>query len=109
MWVDASFAVHPDMKSHTGGMMTPGKGAVGSQLVGVDDVMPQLLWTRHFLAAQIYSTAETVICQDNHSAMLRAKTEERQVGSAPAISDIFLSPIALKKRKSGWNTVPLEN
>jgi hypothetical protein len=26
-WVDASFAVHPDMKSHTGGMMSLGKGA----------------------------------------------------------------------------------
>ena len=26
-WVDASFAVHPDMRSHTGGMMTIGKGA----------------------------------------------------------------------------------
>jgi hypothetical protein len=26
-WVDASFAVHPDMKSHTGGVMSLGKGA----------------------------------------------------------------------------------
>jgi len=25
-WVDASFAVHPDMMSHTGGAMTLGKG-----------------------------------------------------------------------------------
>ncbi len=24
-WADASFAVHQDMKSHTGGMMTLGK------------------------------------------------------------------------------------
>jgi hypothetical protein len=27
-WVDASFAVHADMKSHTGGVMSLGKGAV---------------------------------------------------------------------------------
>jgi hypothetical protein len=27
-WVDTSFAVHPDMKSHTGGAMTLGKEAV---------------------------------------------------------------------------------
>jgi hypothetical protein len=27
-WVDASFAVHPDMKSHTGGAMSVGKGVV---------------------------------------------------------------------------------
>jgi len=26
--VDASFAIHHDMKSHTGGLMTLGKGAV---------------------------------------------------------------------------------
>ena len=59
-WVDASFAVHPDMKSHTGGTMTLGKGMIYSastqqklntksltegELVGVNDVMPQVLWT----------------------------------------------------------------
>ena len=27
-YVDVSFAVHPDMKSHTGGAMTLGKGVV---------------------------------------------------------------------------------
>ena len=29
-WADASFAVHKDMKSHTGGVMSMGKGAVQS-------------------------------------------------------------------------------
>ena len=29
-WVDASYAVHPDMKSHTGGTMSLGKGAIYS-------------------------------------------------------------------------------
>ena len=66
-WVDASFAVHPDMKSHTGGLMTMGKGAVygtstrqkintksstEGELVPVNDVLPQILWTCHFLEAQ---------------------------------------------------------
>ena len=27
-WIDASFAVHSDMKSHTGGTMTLGKGMI---------------------------------------------------------------------------------
>ena len=31
-WVDASFAVHEDMRSHTGGTMTLGKGSVYSAL-----------------------------------------------------------------------------
>jgi len=28
-YVDAAFAVHPDMKSHTGAVFTLGKGAIG--------------------------------------------------------------------------------
>jgi precorrin-2 methylase len=27
-WIDAAFAVHPDLKSHTGGAMSLGKGVV---------------------------------------------------------------------------------
>jgi hypothetical protein len=27
-WIDSSFAVHDDMKSHTGGTMSMGKGSV---------------------------------------------------------------------------------
>jgi hypothetical protein len=85
MWVDASFAVHPDMKSHTGATMSMGKGSVYSsstrqklntkssteaELVGVDDRMPQILWTRYFLEAQGYEVRENKIYQDNQSAML---------------------------------------
>jgi hypothetical protein len=59
-WVDASYGVHPDMKSHTGAKMSMGKGSIYSrstrqklntkssteaELVGVDGVMPQVLWT----------------------------------------------------------------
>jgi hypothetical protein len=32
-WVDASFSVHHDMKSHTGGTMSLGKGSVYSTSV----------------------------------------------------------------------------
>ena len=66
-YVDASFAVHPDFRSQTGGTMTFGKGAVQSlskkqklntrssteaELVGADDVATQILWTKHFMEAQ---------------------------------------------------------
>jgi hypothetical protein len=83
--VDASFAVHPDMKGHTGGTMTLGKGAVystsnkqklvgrsstDSEVIGVYDVMPQLLWTAYFLKAQGVKVDDSVLYQDNMSAIL---------------------------------------
>ena len=65
--VDASFAVHPDMRSHTGAVMTLGQGAVigistkqkintksstEAELVGVDDTMALNLWCYYFLQWQ---------------------------------------------------------
>ena len=63
-WGDASFAVHPDMKSHTGGTMSLGKGSVidicrkqkfntrsstKTELAGVDDCIGKMIWAKHFL------------------------------------------------------------
>jgi hypothetical protein len=94
-WVDASFAVHPDMKSHTGGMMSLGKGAADgtstrqklntkssteAELVGVNDVMPQILWTRYFLEAQGYGVEDSLVYQDNQSAILLEKNGRASSG-----------------------------
>ena len=83
-WVDASFGVHPDLRSHTGGTMSIGRGSVYSisrkqklntrssteaELVGVDDAMPLVLWTRLFLTHQGLAPSDNVIYQDNQSAM----------------------------------------
>jgi hypothetical protein len=66
-WVDASYAVHPDMMSHIGGAMSLVRGVIygtlkrhklntksstESELVAVDDVMTQVLWTLYFIEAQ---------------------------------------------------------
>ena len=94
-WVDASFAVHPDMKSHTGGSMSMGKGTIygtstrqklntksstEGELVGVNDVMPQILWTRYFLEAQGYGVEDSIIYQDNQSAILLEKNGKASSG-----------------------------
>ena len=57
------YAVHPDMRSHSGIIMTLGKGAtytastkqkintkssMEAELVAIDDSMAPVLWTRHF-------------------------------------------------------------
>ena len=87
-WVDSSYAVHPDMKSHTGVLMSIGKGctytasnkqklntksSTEAELVAVDDAMGQVLWTRHFLAAQGIPVPATTIYQDNKSTILLAE------------------------------------
>jgi hypothetical protein len=66
-YVDASFAVHPDFKSHTSTMMTLGKGAMQSivrkqklnvqsstegKLVAVHDAATMILWRKLFLEAK---------------------------------------------------------
>jgi hypothetical protein len=94
-WVDASFAVHPDMKSHTGATASMGKGAVYStstrqkinakssteaELVAVTDVMPMVLWTRYFLNAQGYKVNDSKIFQDNMSSMLLEKNGRASSG-----------------------------
>ena len=91
-WVDASYGMHPDMKSHTGGTMSMGKGSVYSssirqklntrssteaELVGVNDMMAMILWTRHFLECQGYDVTDNILYQDNESAMLLEKNGQR--------------------------------
>eukprot|EP00934_Nitzschia_sp_Nitz4_P000074 Nitzschia sp. Nitz4//scaffold495_size4786//1166//4435//NITZ4_009233-RA/size4786-processed-gene-0.0-mRNA-1//-1//CDS//3329553072//74//frame0 len=88
-WVDAAYAVHNDMKGHTGGTMSLGGGSVystsnkqrmvsrsstESEVIGVYDVLPQIQWTKRFLEAQGMSIQQdTVLYQDNTSAMLLEK------------------------------------
>ena len=87
-WVDGAFATHPDMRSHTGGMLSLGKGTIygtvtrynlntrssmEAELVGVDNCMPQILWTPYLLEAQGYNIQDSVVYQDNQSVMLLAK------------------------------------
>ena len=90
MWyVNASFAVHPNMRSHTGGGLTLGRGfpivsspkqklntrsSTESKLVGVDNMMPIIIWSCYFLMAQGYGVTQNLLLQDNKSSMLLEKT-----------------------------------
>ena len=83
--VDASFAVHPDFRSHTGGVMTFGRGAIQTisrkqrlntrssteaELVGADDAATKILWTKLFMEKQGYGITSNILFQDNQSAIL---------------------------------------
>jgi hypothetical protein len=95
LWsVDASFAIHKDMRSHTGAVLTLGQGALMSmsikqkintkssteaELVGVDDAMNFVEWIQLFVEQQVKSINEdsvlkkigsdVVIQQDNTSTI----------------------------------------
>ena len=84
-YVDASFAVHPDFRSHTGGVMTMGEGGMQilskkqklnsrssteAELIGVDDSATQILWTKLFVEAQGYPVEDNLLYQDNKSSIL---------------------------------------
>ena len=84
-WIDGAFATHRDMCSHTGGVMSLGKGIIygtstrpklntrsstEAKLVVVDDCMSQVLWTRYFLDAQGYNINNCIVYQDNKRAIL---------------------------------------
>jgi hypothetical protein len=96
-YVDASFAVHPDFKSHTGAMMTLGKGTMQSiarkqkmnvqssregELVAVDNAATMILWTKLFLEAQGYNVDKNIyiVYQDNKSPILLETNGKKSSG-----------------------------
>ena len=84
-WIDASYAVHPNMRGHTGATMSMGNGSVfsgswkqkmvtitstESEVIAIYDVLPQILWTKKFLEDQGVTIKDPVLYQDNMSSML---------------------------------------
>ncbi len=56
------------------------RSSTESELVGVDDCMSSILWTRHFLEAQGYKVKENIVYQDNQSAILLEKNGKASSG-----------------------------
>ena len=86
--MDASFAVHPNVRGQSGGGLSMGRGfpivsstkqklntrsSTETEVVGADDFMPAICWTRHFVLAQGHDVADNILHQDNESAMLLEK------------------------------------
>ena len=84
MWVDASYATHPNMRSHSGGAMSFGTGilhgkstkqklntksSTEAELVAVSDYIPYHIWMIIFLTQQGYEIENKVLYQDNQSAI----------------------------------------
>ena len=82
--LDAAFAVHKDFKSHTGAVMSLGKGSIQSvstkqktnsrssteaELISMDDIVSKVIWTKLFLDAQGYKIKQNIVFRDNTSTM----------------------------------------
>ena len=95
MVIDASFTVHPDMRSLTGVTMSLGHGcpysstnkqkiniksSTEAELVGVDDRLPMVIWTRNFLEAQGITVNDNVVYQDNMSTILLERNSRSSSG-----------------------------
>ena len=83
-YIDSAFAVHKDMKSHTGSILTLGGGVITSdstkqkpnarsstesEMIAADDMLAKVLWTKRFIEAQGHKVKANVIYRDNTSAM----------------------------------------
>jgi hypothetical protein len=87
-WVDASFAVHPNMRGHSGGGLSLGqvfpivssttqklntRSSTETEIVGANNFMPAICWNRYFTKAQGYGVKDNVLFQDNNSSILLEK------------------------------------
>ena len=95
-WIDASYVVHADMRSHTGANIIMGKGTLyarstkqklnmksstEAELVGASNVCPRALWTAYFIIEpQGYKIKDNDLYQDNMSAMQMEKNRRKSVG-----------------------------
>ena len=94
-WIDASYTVHRDMRGHTGGIISMGKGVMvhnctkqklntksstKSEVVGVSDFLPYTIWASYFLKAQGYKLYRYIFYQDNTSAIKILKNGKASCG-----------------------------
>jgi hypothetical protein len=83
-FIDASYGIHGDFKSHSGMVITLGKGPIDvastkqkintkssseAELIALSDKASQVIWHREFLIAQGYPPSPATIYQDNTSTI----------------------------------------
>jgi hypothetical protein len=82
--LDVAFGVHNDYKSHTGTIMTLGKGcfqcistkqkvnlrsSTEAELISMDDIVSKVMWTKLFMQEKGCKIIENIVYRDNTSAM----------------------------------------
>ena len=104
-YVDASFAIHPDYRGHTGAALKfkHGKGcpiqksskqklnassSTTSELIGVDDILPKMIWVPLFLKEQGYKIENNDAFQDNTSAILLEGNGRKSTGERTRVLNV---------------------
>ena len=103
-YIDASHAVHDNHRSHSGTIISLGKGPIyqksGSQrintkssteseIVALSDNSSQVIWSRDFLISQGYQIEPALIYQDNTSTMSLVKNGKSNSERTKHISTRF--------------------
>jgi hypothetical protein len=119
-WVDASFAVRPSMRGHSGGGLSLGqvfsivsstkqklntRSSTETKIVGADNFMLAICWTRYFLKSQGYDVKDNVLFQDkNRGLFFWRRMEMLRAASARSTSTfgISLLPTDLARKKCRW-------
>jgi hypothetical protein len=99
-WIDASFAVHRNMRGHTGGGLSVGRG------FPIVSSTKQKLNARS--SAETTESVRTLSVKTTRVPFSWRRTAKHQAASVRSMStsDIILSPIASRKRTSRSNGVP---
>ena len=102
-YVDASFATHKDMKSHTGSIFTLGKGSIWNEstkqkvnarssteaeLISIDDKISKIIWMKRFIEAQGFEIDLNILYQDNMSTIRLAENGKHSSGKRTRHFDI---------------------
>ena len=97
-WIDTSFAVHADYKSHTGACLSFGcrclvnisskqkintQSLTEAELVAINDAMALVLWCRLFIMGQGFDAHDNIVYQDNQSTMLLDNNGRHSSGKKP--------------------------
>ena len=109
-WVDAAYdaayAVHNDMKSHTGGATSLGCGAImckstkqklnrksstEAKVVGSSDYLPNTIWVRMFLAEYGYELTENIFYRITRALPGLKRMVEHPAGRSPSTSTFVIS------------------
>jgi hypothetical protein len=102
-WVDASFAAHSDMRSHTGGVISFGHGGLickstkqkintksstEAEVIGASYYIAHTLYVKLFMEAQGYPIEQAVFYQDNESAIKMERNGQASCGQRSRHIDI---------------------